>query len=225
MDTLVVSEIVDARVLDVSLYWKDDTGRILGSLEALKKFVEAHGKTLGLAMNGGMFDTGFSAHGLFIQNGTKLHDLDTSGGVGNFYLKPNGVFFLDSAGKAGIVASDKFCDSCPVRHATQSGPMLVIDSAIHPAFIPGSKNLNIRNGVGILSDGRLLFAISRVEVNFHDFATYFLRHGCVNALFLDGFVSRAYMPSKGWVQTDGEFGVMIGVARRDPGKTSSDHLR
>lgn len=216
LDSLVVSEIVDPLAMDVSLYWKDDSGKILCNLQALKTVVESEARILVLAMNGGMFDTGFSAHGLFVQDGNFLHELDTSSGEGNFYLKPNGVFYLDTAGKPNVVTSDNFRDSGQIRHATQSGPMLVIDSAIHPAFIPGSKNLNIRNGVGILPDGKLLFAISRQEINFHDFASYFLRHGCANALFLDGFVSRAYMPSKGWVQTDGEFGVMIGVTRKTP---------
>lgn len=213
LDSLVVSQVIDPRSARIALYWKDDSGRILGDLRHLKDLVESQGNTLLAAMNGGMFDTGFSAHGLFIQDGNRLHELDTAGGAGNFYLKPNGVFFLDTAGNAGIVTSDKFRDSDRIRYATQSGPMLVIDSTIHPAFIAGSRNLNIRNGIGILSDGRLLFAISRTEVNFHDFATYFLMHGCTNALYLDGFVSRAYLPDRQWAQTDGELGVLIGVTR------------
>ncbi|MBK8803194.1 MAG: phosphodiester glycosidase family protein [Fibrobacteres bacterium] len=226
LDSLIVSEIVDPRSLDVSLHWKDDSGKILGSLAALKSHLESSGKSLALAMNGGMFDTGFTSHGLFVQEGSVIHPLDTSAGEGNFYLEPNGIFLIDTSGRARITPTDNFRDSGQVRYATQSGPMLVIDSAIHPAFIAGSKNLNIRNGVGILSDGRLLFAISRTEINFHDFATFFLRHGCANALFLDGFVSRAYMPSKNWIQTDGEFGVMIGVTKgTDLEKAPSHHAR
>ncbi len=35
--------------------------------------------------------------------------------------------------------------------------------------------------------------------------------GCINALYLDGFVSRMYLPEEKWMQTDGDFGVLIGV--------------
>jgi uncharacterized protein YigE (DUF2233 family) len=35
--------------------------------------------------------------------------------------------------------------------------------------------------------------------------------GCRNALYLDGFVSRCYLPEKNLTQLDGDFGVMIGV--------------
>lgn len=37
--------------------------------------------------------------------------------------------------------------------------------------------------------------------------------GCKNALFLDGYVSRTYMPSKKIYQTDGNFTVIIGVTK------------
>ncbi|MCE3260121.1 MAG: hypothetical protein K0S12_1762, partial [Bacteroidetes bacterium] len=106
-----------------------------------------------------------------------------------------------------------FKTSSAVDYATQSGPMLVINGKLHPDFREGSKNLNIRNGVGILPDGKILFAISKVPVNFFDFAMYFKKKGCKNALYLDGFVSRAYLPEKDWQQTDGDFGVIIAVTK------------
>jgi uncharacterized protein YigE (DUF2233 family) len=89
--------------------------------------------------------------------------------------------------------------------------MLVIDGKIHPEFKEGSKNVNIRNGVGILPDNRIVFAMSKSEINFYDFANYFKSLGCKNALYLDGFVSRTYLPEQNWTQTDGNFGVIIGV--------------
>jgi uncharacterized protein YigE (DUF2233 family) len=89
--------------------------------------------------------------------------------------------------------------------------MLLIDGAIHPAFRKGSQNLNVRNGVGILPDGKALFAMSKTEINLYDFAEWFQRKGCKNALYLDGSVSRTYLPEKNWTQMDGIFGVMIGV--------------
>jgi len=88
--------------------------------------------------------------------------------------------------------------------------MLLIDENIHPRLTKGSKNLHIRNGVGVLPNGDLLFAISTEEVNFYDFASYFLKHGCKDALYLDGFVSKLYLPSKGIHEKGGSFGVIIG---------------
>jgi uncharacterized protein YigE (DUF2233 family) len=98
-----------------------------------------------------------------------------------------------------------------IKYATQSGPMLIIDGQIHPAFKAGSTNVNIRNGVGILPDGRVIFAMSKTAVNFYDFANYFKSLDCKNALYLDGVVSRTYLPERNWIQTDGDFGVIIGI--------------
>ena len=75
-----------------------------------------------------------------------------------------------------------------IKYATQSGPMLIIDGQIHPAFKQGTANLNIRNGVGILPNNKLLFVMSKKEMNLYDFANYFKNSGCINALYLDGFV-------------------------------------
>jgi uncharacterized protein YigE (DUF2233 family) len=54
--------------------------------------------------------------------------------------------------------------------------------------------------------------MSKTEISFYDFADYFRKAGCKNALYLDGFVSRTYLPVKDWTQTDGNFGVIIGEA-------------
>ena len=54
--------------------------------------------------------------------------------------------------------------------------------------------------------------MSKVPINFYDFATFFKDQGCSNALYLDGFVSRTYLPEKKWEQTNGNFGVIIGLA-------------
>jgi uncharacterized protein YigE (DUF2233 family) len=40
---------------------------------------------------------------------------------------------------------------------------------------------------------------------------WFRQRGCSDALYLDGFVSRTYLPAAGWEQTDGDFGVIIGL--------------
>jgi uncharacterized protein YigE (DUF2233 family) len=163
------------------------------------------------ATNGGMFKEDRSPVGLFIQNGFILSPIDTSTGTGNFYLKPNGVFYITDTGSAGIRTTANFKIDTKTIGATQSGPMLVIDGTIHPSFIKTSTNLNIRSGVGILADGKVVFVLSKQPVNFYSLAEYFINLGCRNALYLDGFVSRTYLPEKNWKQTDGDFGVIIGV--------------
>ena len=161
-------------------------------------------------MNGGMYKTDNSPLGLFIAETKVVATLNTGSGNGNFYLKPNGVFYITTGNRAAICKTENFKADSKIKYATQSGPMLVINGQIHPAFKKGSTNLNIRNGVGLLPNGQLLFAMSKAEINFYDFADYFKKAGCKNALYLDGFVSRTYLPGKNWIQTDGNFGVIIG---------------
>ena len=199
---------------NITFYWKDDKGTLLRSIQQLKLYVEGKNKQLTFAMNGGMYRKDNSPQGLFIENNVVVSPLDTASGGGNFYLKPNGVFYVTMDNHALISKTTDFVDNENVKFATQSGPMLLIDGEVHPAFKEGSKNLNIRNGVGILPDGNVIFAISKEEVNFYDFALFFQKMNCKNALYLDGFVSRAYIPSEKWSQLDGNFGVMIGVEEK-----------
>lgn len=194
------------------LYWRDAHGRRYGNLGDLRTGLEARDQCLDFAMNGGMFAPGYGPQGLFIEDGKTRAALDTATGMGNFYLKPNGVFYLSTDRHAHIVPTAAFRPDGRVAYATQSGPLLVIDGRIHPAFRPGSANVQVRNGVGLLPDGRVLLAMSKGKVNFYDFADYFRRAGCRQALYLDGFVSRAYAPAAGWTQLDGDFGVIIGIS-------------
>lgn len=92
--------------------------------------------------------------------------------------------------------------------------MLLFNGEVNPIFQENSKNINIRNGVGILKDGNIVFVMSKKEVNFYNFAFIFKELGCTKALYLDGFVSRTYYPDKEWIQKDGDFGVMIGVTEQ-----------
>lgn len=210
-DSKFISFVTNAS--SIKLYWKDDRGQIFRSIQNLKAAIEAQGKVLAFAMNGGMYMKDNSPQGLYIEKGTRYIQLDTLGGVGNFYLKPNGVFYITKDDKAAVCQTKDFIDNGQVNFATQSGPMLLIDGQVHPAFKKGSVNLNIRNGVGILPDNTVVFAMSRKEVNFYGFAEFFKSMGCKNALYLDGFVSRTYLPEQDWNQLDGNFGVIIGVTK------------
>jgi uncharacterized protein YigE (DUF2233 family) len=213
VDNRIVSYIVDPETQDVAFYWKNDTGEIIGSFRDLKRYVERKNSSLVFATNGGMFKPDYSPVGLYIEKKRVLESLKTGSGSGNFNLKPNGVFYLDIHNKPGICQTDDFKKGNSINYATQSGPMLLIDGKIHPAFREGSENLNIRNGVGILPDRKIVFAISTEGINFYDFAGFFKNLGCEQALYLDGAISEIYLPEKGFNDTGGYFGVLIGVIK------------
>jgi uncharacterized protein YigE (DUF2233 family) len=88
-------------------------------------------------------------------------------------LFSNGVFYMGD-GEAGILETGKFLAQKPkANFATQSGPMLVIDGAIHPAFIVNSTDRKPRNGVGVSSPAEVHFVITTGSVNFYQFARFF----------------------------------------------------
>ncbi len=210
-DEIFVSLAVEARSANVEFFWKNDAGENFGSIENLKSYTEKNGKRLRFAMNGGMYQADGKPLGLFIENGKLVTPLNTRRGEGNFYLQPNGVFYLTNEQQAFIAETGKFQTNENIKFATQSGPLLVVDGEINRLFDSVSQNLNVRNGVCVLENSKIIFVISRREVNFYDFAAYFKDLGCRNALYLDGFVSRMYAPEKNITQIDGNFGAIIGI--------------
>jgi uncharacterized protein YigE (DUF2233 family) len=210
-DARFVTYTVNPKIQNISFYYQNEQNENFKSLGNLQLWLAKKHKKLVYATNGGMYKKDHSPQGLFIQNYKHLSPIDTSAGHGNFYLKPNGVFYTTSNKNAHITTTAQFKSGPAIQYATQSGPMLVIAGKIHPAFKKGSSNVNIRNGVGILPNNQVVFVMSTKEINFYDFAEYFKNLGCTNALYLDGFVSRTYCPGKNWTQMDGDFGVIIGV--------------
>lgn len=206
---------VNLSTQQLDFYWKDNNDNHYGSFQNLKNNLQQEGKVLVFAMNGGMYLKDRSPQGLYIENGIIKSPIDTTKGAStNFYLHPNGVFIITNHHQAIITTTANFTQSTDIKYATQSGPMLLIDGAIHPKFTEGSSNVHIRNGVGILPNGNLLFAMSKETTNFYDFACFFKDKGCKNALYLDGFVSRTYLPTQQWEQLDGNFGVIIAETKR-----------
>ncbi|WP_047548690.1 phosphodiester glycosidase family protein [Psychroserpens sp. Hel_I_66] len=213
-DKRFVTHIVNLENQDLKFYLKADNDSNFGNFKALKKELNNKNRELVFAMNGGMYLKDGSPQGLFIEKGITKKQIDTTkDAYGNFYLQPNGIFYLTKNNKGEICKTTDFKYTPTITYATQSGPMLVIDGDIHPVFVKGSKNVHIRNGVGILKNGALLFAMSKDTINLYDFAEFFKNNGCENALYLDGFVSRTYLPKKRWEQLDGDFGVIIGETR------------
>jgi uncharacterized protein YigE (DUF2233 family) len=202
-------------------YWRRDDGRPYRTFAALADDLEGKAKSLRFAMNGGMYRSDFRPVGLYIENGRELTPANTTTLTGapsqipNFYKKPNGVFYIGD-GEAGILETDRFLAERPsAKYATHSGPMLVIDGAIHPAFIVGSTDRKPRNGVGVSSPTQVHFVITKGWVNFHEFA-HFFRGGlaCDNALFLDGGAAPGlYAPELGRDDAPGHggYGPLIAV--------------
>ncbi len=207
---------------DLRLFWKNANGEPYRYFSSVADVVRSRGQTLEFAVNAGMYLPDFSPLGLYVENGRELRpanlgqsDVSAAGPVPNFYKRPNGVFFLDSAG-AGILPTQEFLKRRPeVRFATQSGPMLVINNRLNPIFIVGSTDRTRRGGVGVCGDGAVRFAISEDRVNFHDFARLFRDHlTCPSALFLDGGRGVGiYSPAIGRndLSWHGGFGPMFGL--------------
>ena len=122
--------------------------------------------------------------------------------------------FYISDDYAGVVESEVFpsLDSAMIRCATQSGPMLLINGEIHPAFREGSTNTFVRNGVGVIEDHKIVCAISKQLVNFFDFAMLFKeKFGCKDALYLDGVISKMYSPALNRNNLDGTLGPILAI--------------
>jgi uncharacterized protein YigE (DUF2233 family) len=177
---------VDPQRYAIRLHLDDASGRPYGSLTNFARL----GPSVLFSMNAGMYLRDLHPQGLFIEDGRTISQINTATGEGNFYMMPNGVLIIGQSGATRVVPGQSFTPTHDIAFATQSGPMLVIDGALHPAFSENGTSHYVRNGVGVREDGVVVFALSRDEVSFGRFARLFrdALH-CPNALYLDGFVS------------------------------------
>jgi uncharacterized protein YigE (DUF2233 family) len=197
----------------IELFHKDAQDQILGSFGAVRETVANRGRSLRMAMNAGMYHADRRPVGLYVEQGRQTAGIVTSAGPGNFGLLPNGVFCVQDTG-ARIFESRVFADApAACTYATQSGPMLVIDGALHPRFLANATSRNLRNGVGTSADGRrVVFAISDTPVTFHEFGTLFRDVlDLPNALYFDGSVSRLYDATTGRSDAGLPMGPIVGV--------------
>ncbi|WP_419906430.1 phosphodiester glycosidase family protein [Hoeflea sp.] len=204
---------------DIRLFWQQPGGGPYATFSTLANALDLEGMRLEFAMNGGMYGDDFSPIGLHVEDGQTLRAADTATSSQrpepNFYKKPNGIFYIGS-GTAGVMTTEAYLSSPPgARFATQSGPMLVIDGDLHPAFIVDSNSRKQRNGVCAPTPTEVRFVISDGRVNFHDFGRFVRDHlGCENALFLDGGSAPGiYAPKLGRDDPPGHggYGPIIGV--------------
>ena len=198
----------------VRVVWKDADGKQLGDLPAAKAFLEGKGEKPLMLMNGGIFEPGGIPSGILVQEGKELHAVNRRDGNGNFFLKPNGIFLISNKG-ARVMETSKFPpDGETVEYAVQSGPLLLENGKVHPAFNKGSESRLLRNGVGVTADGTVVFAISDSKgerwPNLYGFADLFLSLGCKDALFLDGDISQM-RSGKDLGKASNRFGSVIAV--------------
>ncbi len=204
---------VDMAAETLRLWLNDGSGAPHGTFQRVDEALAETGQRLGIAMNGGMYHQDRAPVGLYIEDGVEYAPIVTSEGPGNFGLLPNGVLCIGE-GRAHVLESRAFAANPPAcRHATQSGPMLVIGGALHPKLLPDSDSRFVRNGVGTSADGgTAVLAISDQPVSFHHFARFFRDvAGTPDALYLDGNVSRLYAPPLDRRDTGAPMGPILGT--------------
>ena len=194
----------------------DAGGKNFRSLSAFAATRQA--RTIAFAVNAGMFDDDGDPIGYFVENGDRLHTLNTSDGEGNFHMVPNGVFY--GTGDSWEVRSTQdFLANVTDRpdFGTQSGPMLVVDGKLHPEISYDGPSKAIRNGVGVDDKGRAHFVISNAPISFGKLARFYRDELKVkNALYLDGNVSQLWNPATDRIDGGAPIGPILVVERKVP---------
>ena len=183
------------------------------SLAAFAKTVDP--ATIAFAINGGMYGDDLKPIGYYVEKGERRVELNRGEGDGNFYMKPNGVFF-GSGGQWRVLGTNTFFNTVGDRpeFGTQSGPLLLDNGKLHPEIQDDGPSRAIRNAVGVDASGKAHFVISDAPISFGQLARYFRDTLKVsNALYLDGAVSSLWDPAGGR-QDGGRVGPIIVVTKR-----------
>lgn len=210
----------------ITAFLNGDNGRPHGQFTSVIDVLSDNGQTLGFAMNGGGFHIDRQPVGLFVAEGETLTPLNQLDGRGNFYIKPNGVFYVTTQGRAAIASTPAFADafvgvdgsvSQTIAMATQSGPLLVMDGELSPRLLPASTTRFIRNGVGVTPDGQAVFVMADTPLNLYAFGLFFRDQlGVADALYLDGAISRVFAPELQRHDRGARMGPIVGVVFDEP---------
>jgi uncharacterized protein YigE (DUF2233 family) len=179
----------------IRMVWRDAAQRPYGQLQRARRALEEQGNTVVAITNGGGFSKDNEPLGLFVENGVEQVGINRARGNGNFFLQPNGVFWVGDR-RAAVETTEAFMahyggsDGPTVDWAVQSGPMLVVDGAINPLFTETSTSVHIRNAVAVDPVGRVLLIRSHGPVTMWELAARCLALGAVDVLYLDGTISR-----------------------------------
>ena len=189
---------VDLTQAAISSVWKDKAGTPLMTFENARKQLRESDIEPLFMTNAGIFTPSVAPGGLYVESGEVRVPINRRNGEGNFHLKPNGIFYIDSAG-AHVEDTDRVTDEMTktMQVATQSGPLLLRDGEIHEKFQIESENKKLRSGVGVVSSTEIYFVLSHGNVNFHHLARFFRDElKCGDALYLDGEISRFYLQNE-----------------------------
>ncbi len=211
-------KVISASPKNVKLHWRNKLGRNFETLSSLHDHLLLELATPLALMNAGIFEVGsdgnYQPQGLHVENGEMLRPVNTkSARNANFYMKPNGIFYIDTYG-AHIVRTEDYAPTEQVRVAVQSGPLLFDKCGVHPSFLEGSNSRKRRNAVALRDESEVVFALSDYPINFFDFAqTLRLTHGCSAALYMDGSISDLWLSSGQRAPNDWQsFSAMLSVS-------------
>ena len=174
----------------IKMYWKDKNDE---AYSELSKFIQENqeGK-INFATNGGIYSEEYKPNGLYIENYKVISKINLADGEGNFYMQPNGVFYIQN-NHPEISGSKVFEYNKNISYATQSGPLLIENGVINKKFGKNSESYKIRSAVGIDRENKVFFLMSSEKINFYDFSKYALdKLNCKDLLFLDGTISKMY---------------------------------
>jgi uncharacterized protein YigE (DUF2233 family) len=178
----------------IKLLWKNDKGEKFGSLGNAVEFFSKSKTSIEFAMNCGMYTPEYDPVGLYIENGKKITKLKLCNNKNaNFCINPQGVFYIKNDQSAGLSTVGSY-SSNNVAFAIEAAPILILNGKINDNL--PTKSTCIRNGVGVANDGKIVFAISKMDVTFIELAQYFISRGCTKAVYFDGGISKAYFNDK-----------------------------
>ena len=197
----------------IKMYWKDKNDK---AYSELSKFIQENpGDKIKFATNGGIYSEEYKPNGLYIENHKIISKLNLDDGEGNFYMQPNGVFYIQD-NQPKISESKSFEYNENISYATQSGPLLIENGVINKKIRKNSESFKIRSAVGIDRENKMFFLMSRKKINFYDFSKYALdKLNCEELLFLDGTISKMYFADEKKVpEQDYPFAVIITSEKR-----------
>lgn len=175
-------------------------GIVLNSNAQSFKIIEIPTKNLGFGVN-----TKTSDVLLLVINGPLLSAVDLTKPVGGYidqgiqkkpwispesgggnFANQNGIFGMRSDGTMVLVSYENRYHLPKLNWGFQNGMMLVVDSK--NICNPNSTNNGYRrSGIGFREDNSLVFIMSLKNCTFWDLGQQFIKEGCTNAIYLDGF--------------------------------------
>lgn len=192
----------------IKMYWKDENNK---AYSELSKFIQENtGNKINFATNGGIYSEEYEPNGLYIENHKIISKINLADGEGNFYMQPNGVFYIQN-NQPKISESKAFEYNENISYATQSGPLLIENGVINKKIGKNSESFKIRSAVGIDRENKVFFLMSSEKINFYDFSKYALdKLNCKDLLFLDGTISKMYFADEKKIpKQDYPFAVII----------------